>query len=152
MGESPRTVLMSIRAPYADAILSGLKTAEFRLRAPNPGVDILIYRSGGDRKNRGVVGVFTAGDVVSGTAVDHFREVHRPGIGLTDLENYAGGTAELVWRIDVTKPLPFARPVPLSVMGLARPPQSWQYVTTDQHGRVYLDLGVTVTKFDGPDS
>jgi predicted transcriptional regulator len=136
-----RPVLMSIRAPYADAILAKQKTAEFRLRPPDAGTEILIYRSGGDPGRRGIVGVFTAGDVVSGTAVDHFREVEHPGIGLAALESYAGGTTALVWRIEIAALLPFASVVPLRAVGLARAPQSWQYISVEQVAQAYLAVG-----------
>lgn len=123
-----RLVLMSIRPVYADAIFDRRKTAEFRKRAPKPGSEILVYRSGGLPADRGIVGVFTAGTVAHGTALDHFRVVTAPGISLVDLEAYAGGPDRPVWRIEVTRAIKFSRPVPLAALGVARAPQSWQYV------------------------
>ncbi len=132
-----RAVLMSIRAPYADAIMDGTKTVEFRKLPPRTAGDILVYRSGGQPDQRGIVGTFTADEVVSGTAFDHLREVGREnaGIGLVDLENYAGGTRALIWRIHITNLLRFAGPVPLAAIGVDRAPQSWQFVTRDQYTR-----------------
>jgi predicted transcriptional regulator len=135
MSDNPRTVLMSIRAEYANEILAGCKTAEFRRRPPKIVDTILIYRSGGDPGRRGIVGAFTPGEIVSGTALDHIREVSKPGIGLRKLEEYAGGTSALVWRIDITELVTFRALVPLRTIGMTRGPQSWQYITDEQADR-----------------
>lgn len=144
-----RPVLMSIRWQYTQKIFARLKTAEFRRRAPGPGVEIFVYQSGARPDRRGIVGTFWAADVVSGTAADHHREVAAPGIGLEDLEMYAGGPGELVWRIDVAAPFAFPRLVPLAAAGLARPPQSWQYLSPEQASAVLRAGGVSVIRWDG---
>lgn len=133
------TVVMAIRGPYADPILSGRKIWEFRRRPqPGPVTTVVIYLAG-DRRRAGLVGMFATTPArcttPSSLHVDACGRGFRAeevdplyGISTVDLATYAGGQDRPVWAIPVADPVPFARTVPLTVFGWARPPQSWRYI------------------------
>ena len=127
-------ILLSVRRPFSDLILDGKKTWELRKNAPRiprgEHVTLWLYESGMDG-TRGIIGkcrlVVTAG----------LRPYPPKGI-LEWPMNQACVTEEhlrnylpcYVWGVQDPVKLPAA--VPLSVIGLTRPPQSWQYLTDEQ--------------------
>lgn len=127
-------ILLSVRRPFSDLILDGKKTWELRKNAPRiprgEHVTLWLYESGMDG-TRGIIGkcrlVVTAG----------LRPYPPKGI-LEWTMNQACVTEEhlrnylpcYVWGVQDPVKLPAA--VPLSVIGLTRPPQSWQYLTDEQ--------------------
>ena len=127
-------ILLSVRRPFSGKILSGEKRWELRKNASrlNKGdsVTLWLYESG-QYGTRGIIGkcrlVVTAG----------LRPYPPKGI-LEWTMNQACVTEEhlrnylpcYVWGVQDPVKLPAA--VPLSVIGLTRPQQSWQYLTDEQ--------------------
>lgn len=127
-------ILLSVRRPFSGFILSGEKTWELRKNAPRiprgEHVTLWLYESGMDGA-RGIIGkcqMFSCvplAYVLSGKRLallikgacvteEHLR---------TYLPCYAWG---------VQDPVRLPAPVPLSLIGLTRPPQSWQYISPEQ--------------------
>ena len=126
--------LLSVRRPYSGFIMDGEKRWELRKNAPRiprgEHVTLWLYESG-QYGARAIIGkcrlVVTAG----------LRPYPPKGI-LEWTMNQACVTEEhlrnylpcYVWGVQDPVKLPAA--VPLSVIGLTRPPQSWQYLTDEQ--------------------
>jgi hypothetical protein len=127
------TILLSIRPIYADRILDGTKTIEFRRKPlPESVKTALIWKTG---KGGGIVGKFTVHHQRADTArwftgdppYDHMS----PACGVTadDLIRYAGYPQALIWGIavaDVTSAQGVLDPKSLHP-ALHRPAQSWRY-------------------------
>lgn len=126
-------ILISVRPPFSGFILSGEKTWELRKNAPRiprgEHVTLWIYESGTDGE-RAIIGKCW---MVSYVALRHMPFRVGPDDFIEDfcvtgqhlrdhLPCYAWGVQDPV-RIST---------VPLSAIGLTRPPQSWQYLTPDQ--------------------
>lgn len=126
-------ILLSVRQPFSGLIIDGEKTWELRKNAPRlkkgDSVTLWLYESGKDGA-RAIVGKC---QMVSYVRMRHmpFRCGHDDfiedfcvtGEYLRDyLPCYAWGVQDPV-RIST---------VPLSAIGLTRPPQSWQYLTPEQ--------------------
>lgn len=122
-----RVALMSIHPEYANAILAGRKTVEFRKRPIGDDVThVIVYATA---PTGAVVGAFT----VTGqdtTSLTRLWETFSRAAGITRSQffaYYAGrrqGTGIRVGEVFVAEqPLPLAES-----LGLARPPQSYQYV------------------------
>ena len=138
------TVIMSIRLPYADAIMAGTKLFEFRRKPlPDQVRSILVYRSG-LRQVRGVVGILdvigqeTASCYMWGTGpcargYGHTKPDPRYGISINDLADYAGGITlhAQVTGISVRVQAAFPMPVPLDAFGITTAPQSWRYAPVE---------------------
>lgn len=126
-------ILLSVRRPFSEKILSGEKKWELRKNAPrlNKGdsVTLWLYESG-QYGTRGIISkcrlVVTAG----------LRPYPPKGI-LEWTMNQACVTEEhlrnylpcYVWGVQ--DPVRIST-VPLSDIGMTRPPQSWQYLTDEQ--------------------
>ena len=135
-------VIISIKPKWCDLIISGLKVDEIRKTKPDIShgpLRVLIYRTGGT----GVIGEFTLRECVHIQAwIDSNGEKNlgcmfglRTCVNTEELFDYlyrepkpgkyfSGGWA---WRIEDL--IVYDRPKPLSLFGLKRPPQSWQYGT-----------------------
>ena len=129
------TVVLSIRPVYADRILAGTKTIEFR-RKPLPSMvsTVLIWRAG---PSGGVVGKFR---------LEHPEESHRAGwfaveqsdgsriiqpeagVSAEDLIAYAGGEFGHLWALGVRDATRYQQ---TDRLGWSRGPQSWQYAPAD---------------------
>lgn len=125
-------VLMSIRPPYAEAILSGEKTVELRRRRPSfaAGTTVLIYSSAPQQR---VQGMFEAGGVISADPGALWRLVgDRAGVSREVFDAYFAGCA-LAHAIEVLNP----RRLPPSRLRL-RPPQSYLFLrrADRQHQRL----------------
>lgn len=127
-----RVALMSIRPEFADAILSGKKTVEFRKRPVSHDVShVLIYAT---LPVASLLGWF----VIDGQATTsppqlwtQFKDV--AGISKERFFEYyaqrVSGTGIMVGPM-----AKFDQPIPLTELGTAlRPPQSFQYLTTEQN-------------------
>ena len=126
-------ILLSVKRPFSEKILSGEKTWELRKNVPRlkkgDSVTLWLYESGKDGQ-RAVVGKCR---MVAYVYIRHMPFGQALGLLIKDacvskshlrtyLPFYAWGLQEPV-RIDA---------FPLSVIGLKRPPQSWQYLRDDQ--------------------
>lgn len=127
-------ILLSVRRPFSEKILSGEKKLELRKNAPrlNKGdsVTLWLYESG-QYGTRGIIGkcrlVITAG--LRPYPLKGILEWTMKQACVTEehLRNYLPC---YVWGIQDPVKLPAA--VPLSDIGMTRPPQSWQYISPAQ--------------------
>lgn len=127
-------ILLSIKRPYSAQILSGEKGWELRKNAPRiprgEHVTLWLYESGKDGE-RAIIGKCR---IVSYVRMRHMPFPCRPDDFIEDfcvtgkhLRDYLPCHA---WGLQ--DPVKLPAPVPLSTIGLTRPPQSWQYITDEQ--------------------
>ena len=134
-----RVALMSIHPAYAERILDGSKQVEFRKRPVADDVThVLVYATA---PVSAVVGAFTVGGqhtTSPGELWKRFKEV--AGIGRRALMEYFGDR-EVGTGIAVGDVLYPASPLSLvDDLGVARPPQSYQYVCPDTARRVLSSM------------
>lgn len=127
-------ILASVKRPFSGLIIDGEKTWELRKNAPRlkkgDSVTLWLYESGKDGA-RAIVGLCR---MVSWVRMRHMPFRCLPDDFIEDfcvtgehLRNYLPCYA---WGVQDPVRLPVA--VPLSDIGLTRPPQSWQYITPEQ--------------------
>lgn len=127
-------ILISVRRPFSGKILSGEKTWELRKNKPRipreEYVTLWLYESGKDGE-QAIIGKCR---MVSYVHMRHMPFPVRPDNFIEDfcvtgqhLRDYLPCYA---WGIQ--DPVRLPAPVPLSTIGLTRPPQSWQYLTPEQ--------------------
>ncbi|MDH3068817.1 ASCH domain-containing protein [Akkermansia sp. N21169] len=127
-------ILLSIKQPFSGKILSGEKTWELRKNVPRlkkgDSVTLWLYESGKDGA-RAIIGKCR---MVSYVALRHMPF----GDALDLLMREACVTAVRIYSYlpcyawGVQDPVRLPAAVPLSAIGLSRPPQSWQYLTDEQ--------------------
>lgn len=123
-----RVVIASIKSKYAELIYSGSKTVEVRKSLPKPAdgwsesnLTVLWYESGTGHitgQSAMIGGQYTQDGGFLGETCLTNEELNRYG---KDRKGWFNG-----WSLK--DPLKYTAPVPLSVFGLTRPPQSWQYL------------------------
>lgn len=127
-------ILLSVKRPYSRYILNDEKHDELRKTAPSKfkkgNTTIYLYESGGDG-NHAIIGKCEMVEVsyvaeVRGTIKLRILAA-QARVGLMKLVNYLPC---FVWKIG--SPELFLNAVPLSAIGMTRPPQSWQYLTDEQ--------------------
>lgn len=127
-------ILVSVRRPFSGLILDNKKPLELRKNKPNTGTDtnivLWLYESGkyGARAIIGKCRYF--GHIeVWGTTPDMAVEWAsiQAHVDKNELVKYVPCCAWLVG-----KPVRLPAAVPLSAIGMTRPPQSWQYITPEQ--------------------
>lgn len=127
-------ILISVRRPYSRYILNDEKHDELRKTAPlkfkKGNTTIYLYESGKDGNHAIIgkcemVGVSYAAEARGTIKLRILAAQAR--VGLMKLVNYLPC---FVWHVN--KPTLFLSAVPLSAIGLTRPPQSWQYLTPEQ--------------------
>lgn len=127
-------ILLSVRRPFSGLILSGGKGWELRKNVPRiprgEHVTLWLYESGKDGA-RAIIGKCK---MVSYVALRHMPWGQALGLLIKDacvskthLRTYLPCFA---WGVQ--DPVRLPAPVPLSAIGLTRPPQSWQYLTDEQ--------------------
>jgi predicted transcriptional regulator len=127
-----RPIVLSVKLRHANNILAGTKTWEYRKTGFDAGTTVLMYRSG-KADQRGLVAAWRVGDVISGTAADHWTEIGTAGgVDAVELAHYAGD--RLVWRHQVTHLSVFPETLTLARLygtGPASAPQSWRFAPED---------------------
>lgn len=129
-------ILLSVRQPFSGFILDNKKPWELRKNAPRiprgEHVTLWLYESG-QYGARGIIGKCRLWCIIP------LR--HMPfGDALALLIKEACVTEEHLrnylpcYAWGVMDPVRLPAPVPLSAIGLTRPPQSWQYLTDEQAG------------------
>ncbi len=124
-----RAALMSIRPPFASAILEGTKQVEFRKRRLASDIDrVVIYTTA---PVMAVVGEFQVAEQVVSTPAALWRRYSRvAGIDRAAFFEYFADTAEAV-GILIESVTEYARPQPLCEFDPgSRPPQSFRYLVT----------------------
>ncbi len=121
-------ILMSIKPPYVDMIVSGSKTVEIRKRAVRvpAGARIWIYATSPRRQ---VVASARLEEVVLDTADEIWRTFgDRAGIDRLDFNAYVGDS-RLVAALSLTDVTALAAPLcPRSETPAFRPPQSYSFL------------------------
>jgi predicted transcriptional regulator len=121
-----KSVLMSIRPEYAEAILSGEKTVELRRRRPSfpPGTRVLIYSSAPDQK---LLGTFEVGAIHEASPQGLWRKVaKRAGVDHETYETYFEG-CQTAYGIEA-RSVRRLKPRQLRI----RPPQSYFFLRPDR--------------------
>lgn len=127
-------ILLSVRRPFSGLILDGMKSLELRKSKPKIGLNsnivLWLYESGKNAEHAitGKCQYFGHIDVWGTTpnmAVEWASiQAH---VDKNELVKYVPCCAWLVG-----KPVRLPNAVPLSLIGLTRPPQSWQYISPEQ--------------------
>lgn len=136
---SASVVLLSVRAPYAERLLSGAKTVEFRRRRWNvpDGATVLLYAS---RDRREIVGSFIVESTEVGSRTAMWVS-HGARSSLTRREYreyFAGATVAVAISVGQVRRLD--KPLPLSELRRRSPtfnvPQSYRFMSADELGVV----------------
>lgn len=127
-------ILLSVRQPWSGLIMDGKKTWELRKSFPHKyyyeKLIVWLYESGkgGERAIIGKCVLRTIWDIREDISDCFTREILEKACVTYDLlKSYA---PNYVWEFSSLVSTP--SPVPLSAIGLTRPPQSWQYLTPEQ--------------------
>ena len=122
-----RAVLISIHPQYAAEIYAGTKEYELRKREPSvqPGTIMLIYESSPIML---VTGVVTYEGCIDSEPWRIYHYLHdRIGIDHQSFMQYYR-TSRKAYAWILSNPRRFDVPFSLSVLGLKRPPQSYQFI------------------------
>lgn len=127
-------ILLSVKRPFSGFVMDGKKLWELRKNAPRipkgEHVTLWLYESGKD----GEWGIIGKCRMVSYVALRHMPF----GDALDLLIKEACVTEEHLrtylpcYAWGVQDPVRLPSVVPLSAIGMTRPPQSWQYITPEQ--------------------
>jgi predicted transcriptional regulator len=119
--QSSAGILMAIHATYAEQILSGRKTIEFRRQKPRipKGTRIWLYATKGSLKAKtGAVGSFAADDVVQINAITPTQRTLRAGAVTRKLFDAYFHHLDMGWGIKVVDPIRLIKSVPTNQQGL----------------------------------
>lgn len=128
-------VLVSVKPPHSWDILSGPKLYELRKTLPSvcgaKGLMFWIYESS-KKGEQAIIGRFICGGwkyisqsyIGAQSLIEEVAE--KACVPVTHVINYLP-----CYAIHVTNAVPI-NPIPLSAIGLSRPPQSWQYLNDKQ--------------------
>jgi predicted transcriptional regulator len=138
--DADRVALLSIRPEFARAIFAGQKTVEFRRsRLPNDITTVVVYAT---QPIGLVLGWFTIAGISESTPEGLWRRFRLSGaIGRRAYFDYFDGAVR-AFGIEIEEATPLKRPVSLDELlpGL-RPPQSFQYLATDEVWRAIRTSG-----------
>ncbi|WP_419926406.1 ASCH domain-containing protein [Candidatus Poriferisocius sp.] len=137
--DQDRMVVLSLKPRFAEAILAGDKTVEFRRTAPKIDVPTraLLYAT---TPVRALLGTCIVADVQSGDLAVLWRE-HRSRCALTyhEFQRYFEGV-EVGTALTLAQPQSLSSKVPLQDLRAKptgfRPPQSFAYVDTNTGNRL----------------
>ena len=131
-----RVLLLAIRPRFAEAILEGRKTYEFRKRLPREDVDtVLLYASS---PVKAVIGHAHIDDTLT-LPLSQLWERTKRGAGIDNayFHEYFGWMGEGS-ALALSSPVRLSRPVPLEELGVRRAPQSFMYVDASAVDRIRL--------------
>ncbi len=139
----PEVLFLSIRPPFATAILEKKKTAELRRTRPrvSVGTPVLLYSSS---PTCAAVGVAIVAELVEGTRRTLWRSVAKQcGVRLQEFNTYFED-AHRCFAIRLTSVQRLEKPVPLEIIRARlpgfQPPQAFRYLTTGQARRLAPEL------------
>lgn len=142
-----RSVLLSVKPRYANALLSGTKTAEIRRRFPElpPGTVVFVYSSSPERR---VIGTFVI-RAIRRLPADRLWAAYPGQLSLTrqELRDYLRGCRQGV-AIETADVARWLRPVSLSELRLwsgLDVPQSWRYLDDAQSAAIQVDPDLPVS-------
>ncbi|MGJ3227103.1 hypothetical protein ACQEUV_17330 [Micromonospora aurantiaca (nom. illeg.)] len=145
---SPRTLLLSLRPRFANAILTGDKTVELRRRPINalPGTPVILYASSPTMAIVGTARLRAVQALTPGSAWRTYRK--SLGLSRSEYDTYLDGSTRayllLLHQVcSLNEPLPLHR---LREEGTFNPPQSFRYVAESDPAplRTLGALSVTV--------
>lgn len=123
-------ILLSVRLPFSGFILDGKKPWELRKNAPRiprgEHVTLWLYESG-QYGARGIIGKCRMWCIIPLRHMPNELMIKEACVSVAHLQSYLPCHA---WGVQDPVRMPAA--VPLSAIGLTRPPQSWQYITPEQ--------------------
>ena len=123
-------ILLSVRQPFSGFILDGEKPWELRKNAPRiprgEHVTLWLYESG-KYGARGIIGKCRLWCFIQFKHMPDELIIKDACVTEEHLRSYLPCYA---WG--VMDPVRLPAPVPLSAIGLTRPPQSWQYISPEQ--------------------
>ncbi|MCB9871490.1 MAG: ASCH domain-containing protein [Planctomycetes bacterium] len=125
-----RVALLAIHPEYANAILEGRKTVEFRKRALSASIEhVLLYATAPLRE---IVGAFRVARIDQGSPTAIWKQHGDCGaVSRRAYRDYYSGSPTAV-AIVVASARAFDRPLPLdAIPGQPTPPQSFQYLDDD---------------------
>lgn len=130
--------LMSIHPRWSEAILDGTKTIELRRRAPTrPLSHLVIYATSPISR---IVGWAEVDNVDRDTPAKLWNRWRtKAGVSQSEFKSYFDGS-DLGYAILLSSAQRISEPLKLSTIGIARPPQSFQYLNGD--ARLIPGLGV----------
>lgn len=142
----PRAVLLSVKPRFAEQILAGTKTVEFRRSwAVEPVGLAVVYSSSPVQRLVGIVEVDGA-VVASPTSVWNKCRARGPGLERKELMAYFSGKDQAYGVLlgNLIRP---EKPVsPKSLFKGFRPPQSFRYLTTTELRRIGKAFGLVEAK------
>lgn len=127
---TPRTLLLSLRPRFANAILSGTKTVELRRRPINaqPDTPIILYASS---PTMAIVGTARLREIQTLKPETAWRQHHLAlGLERSEFDDYLQG-AEHAYLLLLHRVCTLDQPLPLRELrqeGRFQPPQSFRYV------------------------
>lgn len=148
-----RTLLLSVRPRFAQALLQGTKTAEIRRRFPDvsAGTTVVIYSSSPEKA---ALGTMRVRSFIRSTAADIWNDYSTViGIDEAELTDYLDGATECS-VIELDDPQIWANPVPLDELRRVlhlEPAQSFRYLNGRQFARL-VDLAASSTETIRPAS
>lgn len=123
-------ILLSVRRPYSGFIMDGQKIWELRKNAPRiprgEHVTLWLYESG-QYGARGIIGKCRLWCIIPLRHMPNELMIKEACVSVAHLQSYLPCHA---WGVMDPVRLPAA--VPLSAIGMTRPPQSWQYISPEQ--------------------
>lgn len=128
-------ILASVKRPFSGKILSREKGWELRKNAPcippenHGGVTLWLYESGKDGE-RAIIGKCQLWCIIPLRHMPNELMIKEACVSVAHLQSYLPCHAWGVWGVMDPVRLPAA--VPLSAIGMTRPPQSWQYISPEQ--------------------
>ena len=131
-----RPLLLSLKPIYADLLFMGLKKAELRRRIAQEikGRDVLIYVSSPKRELRGG---FTVGEVWTGTPAEVWEQVRAfAHVDRDTFDSYYEGSS-VAFALSIEDAWEYEKKLDLEALrekfGRFVVPQSWRYLTADEH-------------------
>ena len=148
MGEAMINILMSIKPKYAEKILKGEKTAEFRRRTSSikKGDQVFIYSSS---PQKALVGKFIVNEVISDTVENLWNLKGEEGcISYEEFMKYYDGTSS-GYCLVLKEIIAFSAPIKLEELRMQiknfKVPQSWRYLQSDELSVISSQLSVNKT-------
>jgi predicted transcriptional regulator len=130
MQERNKALLLSVRPPFAKAILSGTKTAEVRRQRPSValGALVIIYAT---KPIGAIVGTARISEISSGGAEEMWQDHSvKVGISREEFDDYLDG-ANSAYILEITKVQHLVPLLTLEQMRAAadfQPPQGYRYI------------------------
>lgn len=127
-------ILLSVKKPFSGLILSEEKKWELRKTEPramkNGPITLWLYESGKDGAHAIIGKCQTTYALPMLQQLDNWQRLWMMREACITEEYLSSYIPCRAWNLTSPVRLPYA--VPLSEIGLARPPQSWQYLTEEQ--------------------